>query len=59
MVDECHAGTIFTQPQSNATVPPKLGSKTSKPFSASSSAISTIASIGAPVRLAIASTVSP
>jgi hypothetical protein len=58
VVDVCHAGTSLTQPQSNWTVPPRLGSNVSSPRSASSFAISTIASTGAPVRLAI-STVSP
>ena len=59
VVEEWNAGTSLTQPQSNATVPPRFGSWTlSTPSSASSSAISTSASTGAPVRFA-SSTVSP
>jgi hypothetical protein len=55
----CQAGTSLTQPQSNVTVPPMFGSRTSAtPCSAISSAISTRATTVAPVRLAIA-TVSP
>ena len=55
----CQAGTSLTQPQSNATVPPKFGSLTfSTPASAISLASSTIATTVAPVRLAM-STVSP
>src|SRR3954454_21577101 len=55
----CQAGTSLTQPQSNVTVPPKLGSLTfSTPDSAISLASSTIATTVAPVRLAM-STVSP
>ncbi len=59
VVEVCQAGTSFTEPQSNSTVPPRLGSWTfSKPSPESSRAISTIATTSAPVRLAIA-TVSP
>src|SRR5947209_1774944 len=55
----CQAGTSFTQPQSNFTVPPRLGSCTcSTPASVISLASSTIATTAAPVRLAM-STVSP
>src|SRR5690242_15672551 len=55
----CQAGTSFTQPQSNVTVPPKFGSRTSSmPASAISLASSTMATTVAPVRLAM-STVSP
>ena len=49
-------GASFTQPQSNLTVPPMFGSRTawSSPRSpAISFASSTIATTGAPVRLAI------
>ena len=49
----CQAGTSFTQPQSNRTVPPRLGSWTcSTPCSSSQLAISTIATHSAPVRVA-------
>ena len=58
VVDVCQAGTSLTEPQSNLTVPPRFGSRTSTPSSPSSPASSTIATTGAPVRLAIA-TVSP
>ena len=58
VVEVCQAGTSLTQPQSNLTVPPRFGSRTSTPSSPSSPASSTIATTGAPVRLAIA-TVSP
>ena len=58
VVEVCQAGTSLTQPQSNLTVPPRLGSRTSTPSSPISLASSTIATTGAPVRLAIA-TVSP
>src|ERR671931_2416239 len=61
VVDVCHAGVSRTEPQSNSTVPPMLGSNTgwSEPRSSESSpASSTMATTGAPVRLAIA-TVSP
>ncbi len=58
VVEVCQAGTSLTQPQSNLTVPPRLGSWTVRPSSPSSLASSTIATTGAPVRLAIA-TVSP
>src|SRR4051795_6302432 len=59
VVEVCQAGTSLTQPQSNFTVPPRLGSDTfSTPSSFSSLAISTIATTCAPVRLAM-STVSP
>ncbi len=54
VVEVCQAGTIFTQPQSNLTVPPMLMSSAVTPSSSPSSrASSTIASTGAPVRLAI------
>ena len=58
VVEVCQAGTSLTEPQSNLTVPPRFGSRTSTPSSPSSPASSTIATTGAPVRLAIA-TVSP
>src|SRR5919201_127645 len=61
VVDVCPAGVSRTEPQSNSTVPPMLGSNTawSAPRSSESSpASSTMATTGAPVRLAIA-TVSP
>ncbi len=58
VVEVCQAGTSLTQPQSNFTVPPRFGSRTSIPSSPSSFAISTIATVGAPVRWAI-DTVSP
>src|SRR4029077_21067918 len=54
----CHAGTSFTEPQSNVSVPPRFGSRTSTPSPPISFASSTIATTVAPVRLAIA-TVSP
>src|SRR3954465_9014740 len=55
----CQAGTSFTQPQSNFTVPPSLGLSTfSTPSPLISAASSTIATTVAPVRLAM-STVSP
>src|SRR5215216_252859 len=55
----CQAGTSFTQPQSNCTVPPRLGSTTfSTPAPPISLASSTMARTVAPVRLAM-STVSP
>ena len=55
----CQAGTSFTQPQSNSTVPPRLGLETfSIPSPSISPASSTIATTWAPVRLASA-TVSP
>src|SRR4051794_24222985 len=55
----CQAGTSLTQPQSNLTVPPRFGSRTSStPLPPSSLASSTIATTVAPVRLAM-STVSP
>src|SRR4051794_14857611 len=54
----CQAGVSLTHPQSNFTVPPMLGSKTSRPSCPSSFASSTMATTGAPVRLAM-STVSP
>src|SRR5579875_1915101 len=41
VVEVCQAGTSLTQPQSNLTVPPRLGSRTSTPSSPSSLAIST------------------
>ena len=50
-----NACTSFAQPPSNSTVPPRLGSETfSTPWPWSQLAISTIAAIGAPVRLATA-----
>ena len=56
VVEVCQAGTSRTQPPSNSTVPPRLGSDTfSTPASPSSSAISTMATTGAPVRLAMSS----
>ena len=56
VVDVCQAGTSLTQPQSNLTVPPRLGSDTfSIPAPASSLAISTMATTAAPVRFAMAS----
>ena len=58
VVEVCQAGTSLTQPQSNLTVPPRLAPIASTPSSASSPAISAIATTGAPVRWAIA-TVSP
>src|SRR3954454_20961212 len=59
VVEVCQAGTSLTQPQSNFTVPPRLGSDTfSTPSSVSSLAISTIATTCALVRWAM-STVSP
>src|SRR4051812_26847582 len=55
----CHAGVIFTQPQSNWTVPPMFGFTTfSTPLPSISAASSTMARTVAPVRLAM-STVSP
>src|SRR4051812_16619613 len=55
----CQAGTSLTHPQSNVTVPPRLGSNTfSTPAPAISFASSTMATTVAPVRLAM-STVSP
>src|SRR5215211_487282 len=48
----CHAGTSFTEPQSNVTVPPRFGSWTSAPRSPSQFAISQTATHGAPVRVA-------
>src|SRR3954447_4332693 len=55
----CQAGVIFTQPQSNWTVPPRFGLTTfSTPSPSISAASSTMASTVAPVRLAMA-TVSP
>ena len=49
----CQAGTSLTQPQSNSTVPPRLGSLTfSTPCPSSQLASSTIATQWAPVRLA-------
>src|SRR3954453_2048633 len=55
----CQAGVSLTQPQSNFTVPPMLGSKTcSTPFSPISLASSTMATTGQFTRLAM-STVSP
>ena len=47
------AWTSFTQPQSNSTVPPRLGSVTaSRPLPLSQLAISTMATQWAPVRFA-------
>ena len=57
VVEVCQAGTSLTQPQSNRPVPPRFGSRTSTPSAPISSASSTIASTGAPVRLAIATRV--
>src|SRR4051794_24514154 len=55
----CQAGVSLTQPQSNLTVPPMLGSKTcSTPLEPISLASSTMATTGQPARLAM-STVSP
>src|SRR5690349_10597323 len=55
----CQAGTSLTQPQSNWTVPPRFGLRTSAtPAASISAASSTIARTVAPVRLAM-STVSP
>ena len=49
----CQAGTSLIQPQSNSTVPPRLGSLTaSTPCSSSQLASSTIATQWAPVRFA-------
>ena len=49
----CQAGTSLIQPQSNSTVPPRLGSLTSStPCASSQLASSTIATQWAPVRLA-------
>src|SRR4051812_19460323 len=57
VVEVCQAGTSFTQPQSNLTVPPMFGSATfSMPFSWSSFASSTMATHWAPVRLAMSTT---
>ena len=58
VVEVCHAGVRRTEPQSNSTVPPRLGSNVSTPCSPISPASSMIATTGAPVRLAMA-TVSP
>ena len=49
----CQAGTSFTQPQSNSTVPPRFGSLSAEtPRASSHLAISTIATQWAPVRVA-------
>src|SRR5579859_5175796 len=58
VVEVCQAGTSLTQPHANLTVPPRLGSKVCTPSPPISPASSTIATTGAPVRLAM-STVSP
>ena len=48
VVEVCQAGTSLTQPQSNFTVPPRLGSWTVSPSSPSSLASSTIATTVGP-----------
>ena len=57
VVEVCQAGTTRTQPPSNSTVPPRLGSRTfSTPCPPISPASSVIATTSAPVRLAISTT---
>ena len=43
VVDVCHAGTSFAEPQSNVTVPPRFGSRTLDALLGELAAISTIA----------------